>query len=55
MTLPLVSLVAAASRPAQSLGMSASVRPALVHRSVLMTSASVEKSLGAHWSLSSYV
>ena len=41
-TLPLVSFLATVSRPAQSFGMSASVRPALAHRSVLMTRARVE-------------
>ena len=46
-TLPEVSFLATASRPAQSLGMSASVSPALVHSSVLICSASVEESFGA--------
>ena len=44
---PVVRVLAAASRLSQSVGMSASVRPAAAHASVLMTSPSVEKSLGA--------
>ncbi len=45
-TLPVVSFLATVSSWSQSLGMSASVRPAFVHRSVLISSASVEKSFG---------
>ena len=41
-TFPDVSFLATASRPAQSLGMSASVSPALVQRSVLISRARVE-------------
>ncbi len=52
---PVVRRVATRSRPAQSFGTSASVRPALVQRSSLITRARVEKSLGAHWSLPSMV
>ena len=46
-TSPLVRVLATAAREAQSVGRSASVRPAAVHISELMNSARVEKSLGA--------
>ena len=52
---PVVSFSATLASWSQSVGMSASVRPAFFQASVLISSASVEKSFGAHCRVSSKV